>query len=241
MTDIRKVQEYGLVAEARRQVYDLLGGLYLELPNSEMIQSMFGAQFVRRLSSVVSHFEGDEINKGLTLIASFIATFEEQPAEEVLKRISIDRARLLRGVSEQHSPPPPYESMYRNGRLYGESSIEVSQTYSRLGVSLPKIWTEPPDYIGIELDFMRLMCQGEMEAWQADRLDKALEWLHEGENLLKQHISQWIPNFCEEMYKKAELDFYRGVALLTSGFIAYDASMAERQLGAIKAESGGVG
>jgi len=234
MTDIGKVAEYVLVAEARRQVYDLLSALYLELPNLKMIQSIFGAEFKRELSSAVSNFEADEIKEGLTLIACFITAFKEQSTEEVLKRISIDRTRLLRGVSQKHSPPPPYESVYRNGRLYSESTIEVSQIYCRLGITLPETWTEPPDYIGIELDFMRLICQGEKEAWQTDSFDKALERLELGGDFLKKHILQWVPRFCEEMCNKAELDFYKGIAHFTSGFVAYDSSLADQQIMVVK-------
>ena len=237
MTDKVKVEEYLLVAEARRQVYDLLSALYLELPNSKMIQSMFDTEFKLGLSSAVSNFEADEIKEGLTLIASFITAFKEQSTEEVLKRISIDRTRLLRGVSQQHSPPPPYESVYRDGRLYSESTIEVSQIYCRLGITLPQTWTEPPDYIGIELDFMRLICQGEKEAWQTDSFDKALEHLEVGGDFLKKHILQWVPRFCEEMYNKAELDFYKGIAHFTSGFVAYDSSLADQQIMAVKQKS----
>jgi len=234
MTDIGKVEEYVFVAEARRQVYDLLSALYLELPNLKMIQSMFGTEFKRGLSSAVSNFEADEIKEGLKLIADFITAFKEQSTEEVLKRISIDRTRLLRGVSQQHSPSPPYESVYRDGRLCSESTMEVSQIYRRLGIALPEAWTEPPDYIGIELDFMRLVCQGEKEAWQSDSFDEALERLEAGGDFLKNHILQWVPRFCEEMYNRAELDFYKGIAHFTSGFVEYDSSLADQQIMAVK-------
>jgi len=234
MTDTGKVEECVLVAEARRQVYDLLSALYLELPNLKMIQSMFGTEFKRGLSSAVSNFEADEIKEGLKLIAGFITAFKEQSTEEILKRISIDRTRLLRGVDQQHSPSPPYESVYRDGRLCSESTIEVSQIYRRLGITLPEAWTEPPDYIGIELDFMRLVCQGEKEAWQSDSFDEALERLEAGKDFLKNHILQWVPRFCEEMYNRAELDFYKGIAHFTSGFVEYDNSLADQQIMAVK-------
>jgi len=234
MTDVDKVEEYIVVAEARGQVYDFLSALYLELPNLKMIQSIFGAEFERGLSSAVSMFEADEIKEGLKLIANFITAFKEQSTEEVLKRISIDRTRLLRGVSQQHSPSPPYESVYREGKLCGESTTEVSQVYCRLGVRLPEEWTEPPDFIGIELDFMRLICQGEKEAWQTDNFDKALEHLEAGGDFLKKHILQWAPRFCEEMYNRAELDFYKGIAHFTSGFVEYDSSLADQQIITVK-------
>lgn len=218
------------IAEARSQVYGLLSALYLELPSLKLLQSVFDAEFERQFSSVASKFEAGEMKEGLKLIASFVAAFKEQPREEVLKHVAIDRTRLFRGVSPQYSPPAPYESVYRDGRLWGKSTVEVSQTYGRLGVKLPEAWTEPPDFIGIELDLMRLICLSEREAWQTDCAGKALEYLEAGRDFLRKHIAQWVPGFCEEMYNRAELDFYRGIALLTRGFVEYDNRLAARQV-----------
>ena len=225
---------YVEIAEARSQVYGLLSALYLELPNLNLLQSVFDAEFERQFSSAASKFEAGEMKDGLKLIASFVTAFKQQHGEEVLKRVSIDRTRLFRGVNPQRSPPPPYESVYRDGRLWGKSTAEVSQTCGRLGVKLPEAWTEPPDYIGIELDFMRLICLSEREAWQDGYADKALEYLEAGGDFLRKHIVQWVPDFCEEMYNRAELDFYRGIARLTRGFVEYDSRLADQQVSQAK-------
>jgi len=228
------MKEHVELAEARSQVYDLLSALFLELPSLKLLRGVFGAEFERQLSSVVSKFGVGEMKQGLELIASFVATFREQPRKEVLKRVSIDRTRLLRGVNPQHSPPPPYESVYREGRLWGRSTVEVSQTYGRLGVKLPEAWTEPPDYLGIELDCMRLICLSEREAWQAGSADKALEYLEVGRDFLRKHIVLWVPGFCEEMYNRAELNFYKGIAQLTGGFLEYDNRLVDQQVSQAK-------
>ena len=221
---------YVEVAEARSQVYGLLSALYLELPNLKVLHSVFDAEFERQFTSAASRFEAGEMKDGLKLIASFVTAFRDKPRTEALKRISIDRTRLFQGVNPEHSPPPPYESVYRDGRLWGKSTVEVSQIYGRLGVKLPEAWTEPPDHIGIELDFMRLICLSEMEAWQAGYTDKALEYLEAGTDFLRKHVVQWVPVFCEEMYNRAGLDFYRGIAQLTRGFVEYDSRLADRQV-----------
>ena len=230
---------YVEVAEARSRVYDLLSALFLELPSLKLLQSIFSAEFERQLSSAASKFETGEMKQGLKLITSFVAAFKEQPRKEVLKRVSIDRTRLLRGVDPRHSPPPPYESVYREGRLWGKSTVEVSQTYGRLGVKLPGTWTEPPDYIGIELDFMRLICLRERKAWQAGSTDKAVEYLEAGRDFLKKHIVLWVPGFCEEMYNRAELNFYKGIARLTGGFVEYDSRLADQQVSQAKKQLAG--
>ncbi len=227
-------QGYAEVAEARSQVYNLFSILYLELPSLQLLDSIFGAAFEYQLSAAATKLNVAGVEQGLTLITSFVADFRNQPREEVLTRISVDRTRLLRGVNPKFSPPPPYESVYRDGRLWGKSTVEVNQTCRQLGVRLPETWTEPPDYIGIEFDLMRLICRSESEAWQADDTGKALKYLEAGRDFLDQHLLMWVPSFCDKMYHRAELDFYKGLAWMTKGFVEYDCRLANHQVNEVK-------
>lgn len=81
---------------------------------------------------------------------------------------------------------------------------------------------------------MRLTCLNEGEAWQAGSADKALEYLEAGRDFLRNHVMPWVPGFCEKMYEGAELDFYKGIARLTRGFVEYDHRLADQQLGKVK-------
>ena len=218
------------VAQARRSVYEMLSAYYLELPDQRMVNSIFDPDFDRRLSVVASVFETGETQEGLRLISNFISSFKHESQEEILRRIAIDRTRLFRGISEKYSPPPPYESCYRERRLCGETSAEVCRFYSRLGVTLPEAWRESPDYLGIEIDFMRLLCQSEEEAWLNKQPEKALELLRASMDFLKDHLLKWAPSFLDKMYEMADLDFYRGLAKFTSGFLKYDGHLIGEQL-----------
>jgi TorA maturation chaperone TorD len=230
LNDSDRTQRHFFVAEARRSVYDLLSAFYLTLPDQKMVNGIFDPDFEKELSAVVSAFENGEMQEGLKLIANFVSCFKNQPQEEILRRIAVDRTRLLRGISEKDSPPPPYESVYRGEWLWSHSTTEVSRFYCKLGVTLPEAWIESPDYLGIELDFMRLLCQSEEEAWRNDQPEKALEHLGKGMDFLKDHLLKWVDQFCEKMYEVADLDFYKGLAKLTSGFLKHDSHLVEEQL-----------
>jgi len=221
------------VAQARRSVYEMLSGFFLELPTPETVNSIFDPDFGRRLSAVASVFETGEIREGLRLISAFISSLKNDSREEILKRIAIDRTRLFRGVSEKQSPPPPYESFYREHRLSGQTSADVYRFYCRLGVTLPEGWTESPDYLGVEIDFMRLLCQGEEEAWLNNQPQKALEFLRASGDFLRDYLLKWAPSFFEKMVEMAGLDFYRGLARLTNGFLKVDLRLVEEQLEAV--------
>ena len=234
MNDADKAEKYLAVVRARQSVYELLSGFYLELPDQKMVNTIFDPDFRNRLSEVASVFETGEIHEGLRLISSFALSFQNESQEEMLRQIAIDRTRLFRGISKKHSPLPPYESCYREQRLCGESSAEVYKFYCKLGVALPEAWTESPDYLGIEIDFMRLLCRREEEAWMNNQPEKGLEFLRASIEFLKDHLLKWVPSFLEKMYQTTELDLYRGLAKLTSGFLKYDIHFVERQLKEIR-------
>jgi len=230
LNDAEKTNRHFSVAEARRSVYELLSGFYLDLPDREMVRCVFDPDFEKKLCAVASAFETGEMQEGLGLIAGFISSFKGGLPEETLRRIAVDRTRLFRGISEKNSPPPPYESVYREERLWGESSINVYRFYCKVGLALPDTWTEAADFLGTELDFMRLLGQNEAEAWRDNQSDRAMELLRASLDFLRDHLLKWVDPFCERMYRMAELDFYKGLAKLTIGFLKYDSHFVEEQL-----------
>jgi TorA maturation chaperone TorD len=228
-----KKERYISLADSRLSVYNLLAALYLELPDEKLVGSIFDPGFGQKLKEVTSIYKTGKIQEGLGLIGNFITSFSNQPHAEILRCIAVDRTRLFRGVSENYSPPPPYESIYRENRLMGESTSEVSLLYSRFQVNIPEDRNEPPDYLGIELDFMRFLCASEKEAWENSDPFRAMELSQAGIDFLKDHLIQWVPRYCDAMFGKAELDFYRGLARFTAGFLEYDVCLASEALGEI--------
>jgi nitrate reductase assembly molybdenum cofactor insertion protein NarJ len=65
---------------------------------------------------------------------------------------------------------PPYESYYREGVVYGNSSIEVKEWYGKQGLDFT-CEGEPPDLLSAELEFLAI---------RKDRafLEKLREWIY---------------------------------------------------------------
>ncbi len=74
---------------------------------------------------------------------------------------------------------PPYESFYREGVVYGNSSIEVAEWYSRHGLDF-RCEGQPADLLGAELDFMALFNDPAF-------LSRMKEWIFEFTGRVKQH------------------------------------------------------
>ncbi len=66
---------------------------------------------------------------------------------------------------------PPYESYYREGIVYGNSSTAAREWYRRQGLDFT-FEGEPPDHLSVELEFLSL---------KNDRafLEKLREWIYE--------------------------------------------------------------
>jgi len=52
-------------------------------------------------------------------------------------------------------PCPPYESYYKEGTVYGESSVQVEKIYRQHNL-VYDYKSEPPDHISVELEFLAL-------------------------------------------------------------------------------------
>ena len=116
----------------------------------------------------------------------------------------------------------------------GKPAVDVQRKYAEAGVGVPTECKEPPDYIGLELDFMRFLAEKEAESWRKKERDNALGYLNMEGDFLEEHITKWVPRFCDKVIDMAELDFYRGIARMTKGFITDDREKIEGFINMVK-------
>ncbi len=74
---------------------------------------------------------------------------------------------------------PPYESFYREGLVYGESSVEVREIYESRGLEYTHL-SEPPDHVSVELEFLALTDDQEF-------FERMKEWIFEFTERVKKH------------------------------------------------------
>jgi TorA maturation chaperone TorD len=161
-----------------------------------------------------------QIQNGLNLIMPY-GSKKGRNDEEILKDLSKDWTRLFRGVARD-GILPPYESLYRPERLRKEPAQQINRLFSEVGIQVPEEWHQPSDYIGVELDFMRLLCEREEEETKNMKMDALRQVLKLEYSFIEEHLALWVPLFCEKMFQQAHADYYRGVARLTTGLVAYD-------------------
>jgi len=137
-------------------------------------------------------------------------------------RLAPEHARLFLGLREHHGPPPPYESLWREGRIAGESTLAVAKAYSEAGFDDEGPWG-PCDHICYELRFLASLCHAEDEAIGAAAIDEA-EWaLNRQTRFLEEHLLAWVPDYCAHIAREAREPLYGALARVTGQVLVEDA------------------
>ncbi len=219
-------EELAALASHRSRIYGFLGAVFNRLPDDRFAASLQGedqAGFFASLAQIEDLPSG--MREGLRLIDRYSQETVGRQVEEVRTELAVERTRLVRGLKPGYGPPPPYESIYMSPDEQPElrATVAVVQAYADGGAAVPPEVRDQPDFIGFELDFMRHLADKEARAWQAGDREAALGTLQQELAFLRQHVNAWVPIYCNRMVEDAQLDFFRGIALMTAAHVLDDA------------------
>ena len=244
-TELDFLAECALSAEDRCNAYAFLATVYNQMPDDAFVTNILNTDMDGLLAAFDDEDQplpdqprsdeprsdeplpddpGAYMLEGLLLIKDYIERSRKKALEEIKIEMGRDRARLFRGIKHGYGPPPPYESVYvgTDENPSTQASLDVRQAYTDADAKVPKEVKERPDYIGIELDFMRHLIQKEVHAWGEGQKVQARELLDKQHRFLRDHLARWVPLYCEKMYQEAEYGFHRGIARLTGGFVLHE-------------------
>lgn len=145
-----------------------------------------------------------------------------------LDELGVEFTRLISGISEGSGPPPPFESVWREERLIGESTVAVIESYARAGFADIAPEAGPQDHVSVELKFIALLALREAEAWQADDTAGAQQRLAQQRNFLRVHLTTWVPRWADAVIQQAQLPLFAALAgLLKAGLDQATTELAE--------------
>jgi len=187
--------------ESAARVYKLLSQAYLRPPDRSYLDAIAAWS-----SKLLVH--RDALPEGIADALRLIrAALELGISEKLILRLQQEFVRLFRGLSPRASPPPPYESVYREGMLWGSSTVALQRRYRQFGLELGGDFSgEPPDQLGLELQFMAHLCQEAPSQWEAQSA------------FLKEHLS-WFGAFHRAVLKYRPHRFYEGTLKLTEEWL----------------------
>ncbi|MBL6970099.1 MAG: molecular chaperone TorD family protein [Campylobacterales bacterium] len=120
----------------------------------------------------------------------------------------------------------PYESFYTRDDQMIESGGDnpVVALYNALDfrVETSAARVVSADHIGVELEFMYMLCDALKKAIEADDKEGVVEILKVQEGFLKDHLLNWAPMFLINVKKESRTPLYHDGAELTLEFLLSD-------------------
>ncbi len=205
--------------EIRGMIYSFLSSSFLYSPNSDQVKTMIEQQLFEEFPLKIDR---EEFSQGLTLLRFWAKESENQELDDVLTQLLEDYSNLFIGPG--HLLAPPWESVYlTEERLtFGEPTIEIREFYLRHGLEYTKKNSEPDDHFGLEMEFMSKLITKQIQELQCGQVEETDRLEREQLLFLEKHVMKWVNEFTDDVFNHSNSPFFKGLALLTRGYIAWD-------------------
>jgi len=202
------------VMTERQDMYQFLASVYRKEVDQELLIAM------GRMDCLINTGVF-EIDHGLELLSHYLGACNQA----TLTELATDYARIFLGIgSGQAGGAFPFESVYTSprGLLMQEARDEVVGLYRQDGIQCCADFHNSEDHLALELEFMAYLCSKTVQALE-DQDEQAIAAAFQEQNsFLGKHLLNWVPRWCEDVERIATTDFYKGMALITAGYLVID-------------------
>ncbi len=120
----------------------------------------------------------------------------------------------------------PYESFYlrEDGQIESGGDNPVYQAYEEFDfvVEKEKARVVSPDHIGVELEFMYMLCDAEAKALANSDAVAAQELREKQKSFLENHLMKWAPLYLINVKNEAQTPLYHDAAMTGVEFLLSD-------------------
>jgi len=215
------------ITNRRRSLYGFLSRIFLQEVSEEFLQEIF---FQPGMPPAIPPDEAKgDFEKGFALFRKAVDQLRLE--KDMGEAVTLLRREFVYTFIVQGSHPvSPYESVYLGEErlLMQKPYDEVRTMFKEAGITPTKDCKELEDHIAMELEFMSILCQKSIQNWKDGEWDEALASNHLQRRFLREHLIKWVPQFCEDVTIKTRMDFYRGIAYMTRGFVILDSEEVEK-------------
>ncbi|MDD2777684.1 MAG: molecular chaperone TorD family protein [Methanocellales archaeon] len=193
----------------RENLYAFLYRMYVEEPPRELAEDLVNNKVpIPDLKPL-----NEDMAEGFEKLRKFMKASKD--VDVVHERLTDEYTRLFLGPGSL--PVLPYESVYIDGKMMGPSLLRLKKDYRDAGIAKSKEYPEPEDHIAFELKFMHHLCEEALKRGECMGKYWALQ-----KEFMDEHLIKWVPDFCDDLYKSEQSDFYKSIAKITKGFIFID-------------------
>jgi TorA maturation chaperone TorD len=204
-------------AGARADLCRLLSACYCEPTPAFAEERVFDSL---RAAGTVIHSDLAEHARKLGI------AFAGQEVAELL----IDYTRLFLGPIRALAQP--YESAWKAAPQVAGPATEqdatraVREIYEQGGFDLGEDFSDLPDHVAVELEFLYVLLFGQCQAVRASNAAQLADLRALQQRFLDGHLGSWIDAFTQAVEEQAQSTFYRELAKMTRRFIRMESSAA---------------
>jgi TorA maturation chaperone TorD len=202
------------LAEARMNTYAFLSQAFLSEPTEQLVSGFLDENLISSLP------ETDE-DDGTHPLRSFKATYDGN-IESLVHEFE-----ALFVVPIRQTYVTPFASVFLTGMVGQGPTMAARQFYQEAGLAVDEGTFESPDHVGMELEFMAMLCKKEIDALNAGEEDGVRNILALEGRFIKDHLMTWIPQLSEEILSKGMTDFYKGVSRFMKDYITFDRDLVD--------------
>lgn len=217
--DQEKVASACELASLRASVYSMLSSLYLKELTLDQIK------FIHDLDLSGLQDLDPAIAEGAHDISRAVRRVDDRTRED----LAVDYAHtfLAAGSAKEETRACPYESVFTSdqGLLMQEARDQVYKYMLDEHLEPDQRMRIPDDHLAFELDFVAAMALRMADAVKSGDMAEAARLAQVQQSFHRDHLTNWVPDFCEAVVKCCRTPFYRGVAKLTEGFIRVEGEL----------------
>ncbi len=196
----------------RRDQYSFLAACLAEEPSQDLVQFL-----VEHKEQLQPPSGGSGVMaEGWSTVTEFFAN-GHQGVEAIHEAILDDFTELF--IGPYGKPIQPYESFYLEECLCGGPLESVKTFLQDVGFEKADGFRELEDHIAFELECMRFLISKQLDS---DDPTAAEGWLAWQRAFLAEHLLTWGFRFSDDVAKKAQTPFYKGVAQILKGLLQWE-------------------
>jgi putative dimethyl sulfoxide reductase chaperone len=191
--------------EARSAVYGFFSQALINGPNQRFLAALSAEAGTENLGEI---FPDAAYQEELAQVRR-----DAREGRLTLEAAALDFEALFRVPGSRYLSP--YESVYRSqgggggGRLCGPETLAVEQLYLNAGLGPSRAFSDLPDHVGVELEFMAFLCRKTLEAMQAGDPAAARDYRHQQYCFFMEHLGTWVRLLAERLASRAQTSLYR--------------------------------
>jgi TorA maturation chaperone TorD len=207
--------------EARSALYGFFSRAFIRGPSSQFLAALISDEGTMNLSEI---FPEPAYQQELAQVR-----LDAREGRLTLEAAILDFEALFRVPGDRYLSP--YESVYRAktaggwGCLCGPEAVAVERLYLKEGLGPKGGFSELPDHVGVELEFMAVLGLKAIEAMQANDAAGAREYQHQQYCFFMEHLTPWVRVLAERLASQAQTSLYRFLGNFLNLFLELEADL----------------